>query len=117
MRITLRSPADFHTHLRGYNGSDTDEASKKPNAILESVCALQFPFSQVLAMPNLLPKHIETVEEVEQYRSMLESSLPEGTEPLMTISLKPTTTPEMIHACHGKIAAVKYYPGGVTTNS
>ncbi len=35
----------------------------------------------------------------------------------MTISLKPTTTPEVIRACAGKIGAVKYYPGGVTTNS
>lgn len=35
----------------------------------------------------------------------------------MTISLKPTTTPEITRACRGKIGAVKYYPGGVTTNS
>ena len=68
-------------------------------------------------MPNLLPSHIVNAEQVEAYRKKLMGYLPEGTTPLMTISLKPETTPEMIHECKGKIAAVKYYPGGVTTNS
>lgn len=117
MQISLRSPSDFHTHLRWYNGPLTDPASEKPNAILESVCQLQSPFTQVLAMPNLLPKHIETSEEVDLYSEKLKQLLPEGTTPILTISLKPTTNPEIIRACQWKIGAVKYYPGGVTTNS
>ncbi|MDD2693855.1 MAG: amidohydrolase family protein [Candidatus Gracilibacteria bacterium] len=115
--ITLRSPSDFHTHLRGYNGPATDEAGQKPNAILEAVCALQSPFAQVLAMPNLLPRHIENADDVDRYHAQIIELLPEGVNPIMTLSLKPTTTPEMIRACAGKIGAVKYYPGGVTTNS
>ena len=117
MYITLRSPADFHTHLRGYNWDLSLDAALKPTAILRAVCALQFPFSQVLAMPNLVPNHIQTAEEVDAYRSQLEAYLPEWVNPIMTISLKPTTTPEIIRGCRGKIGAVKYYPGGVTTNS
>jgi dihydroorotase len=68
-------------------------------------------------MPNLLPRHIETADDVDAYRARLDTLLPAGTTPIMTISLKPTTTPEIIRACRGKIWAVKYYPGGVTTNS
>lgn len=117
MQITLRSPSDFHTHLRGYNWPHTDEAGQKPNAILEAVCVLQSPFAQVLAMPNLLPRHLETADDVDAYRARLDTLLPVGTTPIMTISLKPTTTPEIIRACQWKISAVKYYPGGVTTNS
>ena len=117
MQITLYQPSDFHTHLRGYNGDPSDEAAQKPNAILQAVCALQSPFAQVLAMPNLVPNHIQTAPEVDAYRALLEEYLPEGTTPLMTISLKPTTSQDTIRECRGKIAAVKYYPGGVTTNS
>lgn len=117
MRVTLRSPSDFHTHLRGYNWPDSDEAGTVPDAILEAVCALQSPFAQVLAMPNLLPRHIETSEDVDAYATKLTKHLPHGTKPLLTLSLKPTTTPEIIRACRGKIKAVKYYPWGVTTNS
>lgn len=76
MRISLRSPSDFHTHLRGYNGDDFDDAAKKPNAILRAVCALQSPFSQVLVMPNLLPRHIETADDVDRYRERLIKFLP-----------------------------------------
>lgn len=68
-------------------------------------------------MPNLLPTHVVNSGDVERYRAKLEKYLPKGTTPLMTISLKPETTPEIIRACEGKIVAVKYYPGGVTTNS
>lgn len=117
MNITLRSPSDFHTHLRGWNGDANDPKWARPEAILEAVSALQFPFSQVLVMPNLLPAHIINAEQVEAYRIKLEKYLPPWVHPLMTISLKPETTPETIYACRGKIAAVKYYPGGVTTNS
>lgn len=117
MHITLRSPSDFHTHLRGWNWPTGDPKSARPEAILEAVCALQWDYTQVLAMPNLLPKHIETAEEVDVYRARLEKYLSIGTTPIMTISLKPTTTPEIIRSCQGKIGAVKYYPGGVTTNS
>ncbi len=117
MLITLRSPSDFHTHLRGWNWPTDDPKSARPEAILEAVCALQWDYSQVLAMPNLLPRHVETAADVDAYRMKLEAYLPEWVKPIMTISLKPTTTPEIIRGCRGKIGAVKYYPGGVTTNS
>ena len=62
-------------------------------------------------MPNLIPRHLETAEDVDAYRARLDSLLPQGTTPIMTISLKPSTTPEIIRACAGKIGAVKYYRG------
>lgn len=117
MHITLRSPSDFHTHLRGFNWDLSLDTAQKPTAILKAVSGLQYPFAQVLAMPNLVPNHIQTAEEVDAYRAQLETYLPDGVNPIMTISLKPTTTPEIIRACQWKIGAVKYYPGGVTTNS
>lgn len=54
-------------------------------------------------MPNLIPEHIRTAEEVDVYREKLQKLLPGGTTPVMTISLKPETTPDMIYACRGKI--------------
>lgn len=115
--ITLRSPSDFHTHLRGWNGDPTDPKALRPEAILEAVSLLQSPYAQVLVMPNLLPTHIVNANQVDAYRAKLEKYLPKWVEPLMTISLKPETTPEIIRECQWKIVAVKYYPGGVTTNS
>lgn len=50
-------------------------------------------------MPNLLPRHLETADDVDGYRARLDVLLPEGTNPIMTISLKPTTTPEIVRAC------------------
>lgn len=77
MIITLNSPSDFHTHLRGYNGDPIDTSAKNPLAILEAVCPLQSSFSQVLAMPNLMPNHIQTADEVDTYRKKLETYLPD----------------------------------------
>lgn len=117
--ITLINPSDYHTHLRGFLGEPTDPQSARPDAIFRSVCALQEPFAQVLAMPNVLPNHIQNSEDVAKYKQMLTEAIPEehAVRPLLTISLKPETTAETIRQCAGKIAAVKYYPGGVTTNS
>ena len=76
MKITLRSPSDFHTHLRGYNGDVSDPKAARPEAILETVSSLQFPFAQVLAMPNLLPTHIVNATQVDAYREKLVRYLP-----------------------------------------
>lgn len=117
--ITLTNPSDYHTHLRGFLGDSDNPQSARPDAIFRSVCALQEPFAQVLAMPNILPNHIQNSEDVARYRQMLAESIPEehAVHPLLTVSLKPETTVETIRQCAGEIAAVKYYPGGVTTNS
>lgn len=117
MKITLHDPSDFHTHLRGWNGDPHDPKSLRPEAILRSVCALQWTYTSILAMPNLSPNHITNSEEVKIYREKLIRYLPPWTTPLMTISLKAETTPEMIRSCRDMIKAVKYYPWGVTTNS
>jgi dihydroorotase len=72
-------------------------------------------------MPNLLPSHIRNAEEVLAYRNSLNQDIPETdyVEKILTISLKPETTPETIAECAKipEFKAVKYYPGGVTTNS
>jgi dihydroorotase len=117
MQIILRSPSDFHTHLRGWNGDILDATSSRSTALLVAAAGLQSHFKQVLVMPNLLPTHIVNASQVDKYRDQLSKYLPEGIHPLMTISLKPETTVQTIQECRWKIAAVKYYPGGVTTNS
>lgn len=108
-QLTLRNPCDFHTHLRGWNGAP-DAQSLGTEAIMQTACSLEKFFSAVLVMPNLIPTHITNIEQVRHYRKTLQRYLPSDTLPLMTISLKPETTPETIRACAGEIVAVKYYP-------
>ena len=116
--IVLKNPCDFHVHLRGAFTEAGYEVHKKAMQILDAVLPLQVPFAQVLAMPNIQPNHVKNYRGVIGYMMMLETGLQNvGTHPLLTISLKSDTTPEVIDQCARWIKAVKYYPGGVTTGS
>lgn len=70
-----------------------------------------------IPQPNLVPP-ITTVEQALAYQSRLQALDPTVTF-LMTLYLSPEVTPEVIAAAarSGKIAGVKSYPKGVTTNS
>ena len=107
-RLTIRRPDDWHLHLRD-------------GAMLEGVIAhTSTHFARAIIMPNLVPP-VVTVADAEAYRARIMAALPKGHsfEPLMTLYLTEATDPADVAAgfADGKIAAVKLYPAGATTNS
>jgi dihydroorotase len=107
-RLTIRRPDDWHLHLRD-------------GAMLEGVIAhTSAHFARAIIMPNLVPP-VVTVADAEAYRARIMAALPKGHsfEPLMTLYLTEATDPADVAAgfADGKIAAVKLYPAGATTNS
>ncbi|WP_018872638.1 dihydroorotase [Thioalkalivibrio sp. ALJ16] len=107
-RLTLTRPDDWHLHLR-----DGDVlASVLPDTARR--------FRRAIIMPNLKPP-VTTVESAAEYRDRILAALPLGAdfEPLMTLYLTESTTPEMIAAAKasGFVYGVKLYPAGATTNA
>ncbi len=106
--LTIARPDDWHLHLR-------DGA-----ALAVTVPATARVFARAVVMPNLVPP-VTTVADALAYRSRILDALPEGLgfEPLMTLYLTDTTSPEEIHraAESEHVHAVKLYPSGATTNS
>lgn len=107
-RLTLTRPDDWHLHLR-------DGA-----VLAHTVPATARQMGRAIIMPNLRPP-VVNAEQALAYRERILAQRPEGSgfEPLMTLYLTDNTTPELIAqaAATGKIAAVKLYPAGATTNS
>ena len=107
-RLTLTRPDDWHLHLR-------DGA-----VLTHTVPATARQMGRDIVMPNLRPPVVNT-EQALAYRERILAQRPEGSEfePLMTLYLTDNTTPEMIAQARasGRIAAVKLYPAGATTNS
>jgi len=108
--LTIRKPDDFHVHLR-----DGDMLS---NVIWDTASV----FKRALVMPNLAKKPVLTDCNADLYKERILKAAgwrdcPEF-EPLMTIKLAKSTTPEVIGRCkEDGVLAVKLYPAGVTTNS
>jgi dihydroorotase len=107
-KIHLTRPDDAHLHLRdGVYLKTTVPASAKQ-------------FSRAIVMPNLKPP-ITTLPALDAYKKRILSAVPEGChfEPLMTLYLTDTITPEQIAevAASKQVTAIKLYPAGVTTNS
>ena len=110
--LTIRTPDDFHHHFR-------DEP-----VLADTVQACSAQFRRAIAMPNLVPP-VTTVVAAAAYRErILGAAASRGVaagafEPLMTLYLTDSTTPEQIKAAHasGIVKAVKLYPAGATTNS
>jgi len=108
----IRRPDDFHVHLR-------------QGAMLEKmVSATAHYFARALVMPNTTPP-ILTGQQARDYAAQirqianyqLDSNCP-GFEPLMTIKLVDSTTPEtVIEANQMGVVAGKLYPVGMTTNA
>jgi len=110
-RITLRRLDDMHCHFR-------------VGSLLKEVLPFTAQYaSRGIAMPNTRPRAILTGEDVVWYRDEIRRALDEMPhrhlfEPLMTIEIRDSTTPQMItEARRAGAVAGKVYPLGVTTNS
>jgi dihydroorotase len=107
-RLTIARPDDWHLHLR-------DGAAMQ--AVLPDTVRR---FGRAIVMPNL-KRPIRTTHQALDYRELILGLLPEGTgfEPLMTLYLTDDTPPEEIARAKlsGRVAGLKLYPAGATTNS
>lgn len=109
-KLTFTRPDDWHLHLRDGNAMQ----SVLPDTARR--------FARAIIMPNLKPP-IVTTEQAAAYRGRILSALPAELsgqfEPLMTLYLTDTTTPEEITRAKesGFVQAVKLYPAGATTHS
>ena len=106
--LRLRRPDDWHIHFR-------DEAQL---AAVLPFTARQF--GRALAMPNLQPPLTATAD-LERYRERVLAAVPAGFafEPVLTLYLTDTTTPEEIVRAResGFVVGAKLYPAGATTYS
>ena len=106
--ISLTRPDDWHLHLRD------------GEAMRAVVGASAAQFARAIVMPNLRPP-VATVEQALAYRQRIIDALPAGAafEPLMTLYLTDNTSADEIRRAtdSGRVAAVKLYPAGATTNS
>lgn len=108
--ITLRRFDDMHCHFR-------------VGDVLHTVLPYTAKYcGRAIVMPNTRPRAIRTAKDVEWYREQLQKELDfdgcKNFEPLMTIDVRDSTTPEMIEAASEiGVVAGKVYPLGVTTNS
>jgi dihydroorotase len=106
--LVIRQPDDWHIHLR-----DDD-------ALKVTVPHVAAQFGRAIVMPNLRPP-ITTVDAAAAYRERILAARPVGSnfEPLMTLYLTDTTSPEEIAKAKaaGFVKGVKLYPAGATTNS
>src|SRR5918995_309643 len=107
-QLTLLRPDDWHLHVR--DGAQL--ASVVPFTARQ--------FARAIIMPNLKPP-VTTVAQAKQYRERILHAVPKRYrfEPLMTLYLTDTTSPEEIRAAaaSGVIAGAKLYPAGATTHS
>ncbi len=111
-RLKIRRPDDFHVHLR------------QGEMLRHVVAATAVSFRRALVMPNTTPP-IRTGADAMAYRERICAMAKEelgagmwGFQPLMTIKLLVSTTPEIVReAAKVGVVAAKLYPAGVTTNS
>ncbi len=108
MTLTITRPDDLHLHLRD---------GQFMRSIVDATARV---FGRAVIMPNLDPP-ITTVAAAAEYRQRILAALPAQSrfEPLMTLYLTDSTTPDEIKRARaaGFIIGVKYYPAGATTNS
>jgi dihydroorotase len=106
--ISIRTPDDWHVHLR-------DGAQ-----LTQTVAATARSFARAIVMPNLVPP-VCTVEAARSYRDRIHSAIPQGSsfQPLMTCYLADGTDPDEVAAGYaaGVFAACKLYPAHATTNA
>lgn len=105
-KLTLTRPDDWHLHVRD-GGILTD--------VVPATAAC---FGRAIIMPNLVPP-ITTAADATAYRERILAAA-KGTafEPLMTLYLTESMTPETIREAKAAgVVAAKLYPAGATTNS
>src|SRR6185369_6339024 len=107
-RLRILRPDDWHLHVR--DGAQL--ASVLPFTARQ--------FARAIIMPNLKPP-VTTVAMAAAYRDRVLAALPAGAlfEPLMTLYLTDTTSPQEIRAARssGFIFGAKLYPANATTHS
>ncbi|SFU50061.1 dihydroorotase [Nitrosomonas eutropha] len=109
-KLTFTRPDDWHLHLRD---------GRAMQSVLPDIARR---FARAIIMPNLKPPVVTTAQAA-AYRARILSALPQELagrfEPLMTLYLTDTTTPEEISRAKasGIVQAVKLYPAGATTHS
>lgn len=106
--LTITRPDDWHLHVRD-------------GAHLASVVPFTArQFARAIIMPNLKPP-VTTVAQAQAYRQRILEAVPKGIdfEPLMTLYLTDSTSPQEIRAARasGIIFGAKLYPAGATTHS
>jgi dihydroorotase len=106
--LTITRPDDWHLHVRD-------------GAHLASVVPFTArQFGRAIIMPNLKPP-VTTVANAREYRQRIVAAVPSGVqfEPLMTLYLTDSTSPQEITAARdsGFIVGCKLYPAGATTHS
>ncbi len=107
LRVTLRTPDDWHIHLR--------DGAALPRTVGDA--ARQF--RRAIVMPNLVPPVVDAGDAV-SYQLRIRKQIPEGNpfEPLMVIYLTDRTSAEIVRQAHqAGVVAAKLYPAGATTNS
>ena len=106
--LTITRPDDMHVHVR---------QGERMRAVVPMTAA---QFGRAIIMPNTKP-YISTVDDAARYRDEILAAVPTGIsfEPLMTLYLQTTTSPETIRAAKksGFVHGMKLYPAGKTTNS
>jgi dihydroorotase len=106
--LSLLKPDDWHLHVR----DGAQMASVVPFTARQ--------FRRAVIMPNLKPP-VTTVAQARAYRERIANTLPQGSsfEPLMTLYLTDSTSPDEIRAARasGIIVGAKLYPAGATTHS
>jgi dihydroorotase len=105
-KLTLTRPDDWHLHVR-----DGD-------ILTDVVPATAACFGRAIIMPNLVPP-VTTAADATAYRERILAAA-NGTafEPLMTLYLTESMTPETIREAKAAgVVAAKLYPAGATTNS
>lgn len=105
-KLTLTRPDDWHLHVRD-GGILTD--------VVPATAAC---FGRAIIMPNLVPP-VTTAAGATAYRDRILAAA-KGTafEPLMTLYLTESMTPETIREAKAAgVVAAKLYPAGATTNS
>ncbi|PPI82835.1 dihydroorotase [Marinobacter maroccanus] len=105
-KLTLTRPDDWHLHVR-----DGD-------ILTDVVPATAACFGRAIIMPNLVPP-VTTAADATAYRErILAAAGGSAFEPLMTLYLTESMTPETIREAKAAgVVAAKLYPAGATTNS
>ncbi|MBN7770092.1 dihydroorotase [Marinobacter daepoensis] len=105
-QITITRPDDWHLHVR-----DGDIL----NDVVPATAAC---FGRAIIMPNLVPP-VTDARAAMSYRERILAASPETAfQPLMTLYLTESTTPETVREAKAAgVVAAKLYPAGATTNS
>ncbi|GGY71222.1 dihydroorotase [Marinobacter zhanjiangensis] len=106
-QITITRPDDWHLHVRD------------GEVLADVVPATAERFGRAIIMPNLAPP-VTTAQQAMAYRDRILAARGgyTGFDPLMTLYLTGSTTPDDIReAVSAGIPAAKLYPAGATTNS